>query len=296
MSSDTTNRPPVPRKRKRLLQPNRRLANPERIPTGMRWRISTGLNPLTVGRAAVKTEDAISGVGHHKVVVVAAVINRADLDAILAAAHPNVLADQLRHGLPAHRPPVPIDLRPRPRQRPPSHQMHLVRVWTRRCALRLLQNLFPTSNAVTTVLDSLPTNPLPWPRKHPLHPLALPPQNEARFPAPATKVIPVAAAVAEADVVVVAKGVRLLPTRDRGRLRSLRLLKLNRRPTTNWMTALMRRTSRWPHRHPSALRTISQESDDLRAVADTVAETMFHAAIRWSPPVPSKVKSIPTTN
>jgi hypothetical protein len=172
----------------------------------------------------------------------------------------------------------------------------LVRVWTRRFGLHRLRNLLPTTNAVTTVLVSLPTNPLPWPRKHLLHPLALHPQNEARFPPPTTRVIPVAAVVAAAGVVVVAKGVRLLPMPGRGRLRSLRRLKLNRRPTTNWMTALTRRTNRWPHRYPSALWTISRESDDPLEDAETVAETMVHAAIRWSLPVPSKVRSIPTIN
>jgi hypothetical protein len=56
----------------------------------MHWRISTGLNLPTVGRAGVKREEGINGVGRRK--VAAAVTNRADLDEIpvaatLAAAH-----------------------------------------------------------------------------------------------------------------------------------------------------------------------------------------------------------------
>jgi hypothetical protein len=109
----------------------------------MRWRISTGLNLPTVGRAGVKKEEEISGVGRRK--VAAAVTNRADLDEIpvavtLAAAHQNVRVDRHPHRLPPHRPPVLIALRRPLRLSLRKRTMGLVRDWTRRYALHLLRN------------------------------------------------------------------------------------------------------------------------------------------------------------
>lgn len=144
MNSDTTNRPPPRQKRKRFHQPNRRLAKQGRIPTGMHWRISTGLNPPTAGRADAMRGDAISGVGRRKVVV-AAETNLADLDAIPVAetpvdAPPNVFADRPLRRPPVHQLPVRIALCAPLRLSLRKRTMDLARDWTKRFVLRPLRN------------------------------------------------------------------------------------------------------------------------------------------------------------